>query len=154
MHPASLPPQSDFTAILCEDIREERHGRQSLMGVYPGSSIVLKRTEDAKHRVPSLAIFARLLNVPPGQHELSIRLQGPNGAEELPTANTSVNVPSRSFQKLGTVVTGLKMVNMELIEGVYQLEVRVSGEPYRSSFEVYFLDSDAYEEHQRIIQAG
>jgi len=46
------------------------------------------------------------------------------------------------------------MVNMELMEGVYHLEVRVSGEPYHSSFEVYVLDSDAFEEHQRIMQAG
>ncbi|CAO3904886.1 DUF6941 family protein [Achromobacter mucicolens] len=154
MHSASLPPQSDFTVILCEDIRDERHGKQSLMGVYPGSSIVLKKAEGPKYRLPSLAIFARLANVPPGEHQLSIGLLGPDGAEGLPTANTSVIVPSRSFQKLGTVVTGIKMVNMEVIEGTYKLEVRVSGEPYHSSFEVFALDSDAYEEHQRTIQAN
>lgn len=149
MHPTTYPSNEDLTVILCEDIREERHGKISLMGLFAGAAIVLKATDDASHRIPSLAIFIRLTNLLPASYQMAVEVKDPDGKIAFAAPEQQVNAVVKANQKKSALVTGIKVNNIDLYAGTYEVNLILDGKRFGKKFDVEILEPAAFDEHLR-----
>lgn len=71
------PQVAEF--ILCEDIREELHGRVSLMGLYRDQVTFLDDGSEVWPRALKHAVFVRINHLPPGSVQLTLTVESETG---------------------------------------------------------------------------
>lgn len=91
-----------FLATLCDDVREEKTGKFSLMGLFDRLIV-----SDFRAPLPSFFLFAQVGCDAEGEHELVVELKPVDGAAVL-RAELKHNVVARSR------ITGLYHANINL----------------------------------------
>lgn len=101
-------------AIVCEDIREEKRGKHTLVGVYSGDEIQLAQ-------IPgniAIACFIEAVVLEPGPFELTMRLSGPGEHQALLKA--MLDLPSTE----GTAIIATPRIDLLVdTEGVFQIDI-------------------------------
>ncbi|UYO93952.1 DUF6941 family protein [Pollutimonas sp. M17] len=143
MHqPKNYPALSDFSAILCEDVRDEKNGKHTLIGVFSSNTITIQKSDDASTaQLPSMAIFMRISNVEEGEYEMSISLTSPsekNAFEGI--APKKVTAKKKPHQKKTTLVSVVKLAGFFLEEGNYKFFFKLDEHQYEYTFDAVFLD--------------
>lgn len=130
--------KSDVSFLICDDIREEINGRQSLMGVYLRNEVTV---EDKTLTVlPSLGIFFRLDNLR-STVTFSARLVTPQmelgtiGPDSLPKQQT-------------TLVLNLRVAPFPVHEGICSLIVNVDGVDIVNNFTVSYAKMKEHDQRQ------
>lgn len=101
-------------AIVCEDIREEKLGKHTLVGVYAGDEIQLAQ-------IPgniAIACFIEAIVLEPGPFEMTMRLSGPGEHQALLKA--MLDFPASK----GTAIIATPRIDLLVdTEGVFQIDM-------------------------------
>jgi hypothetical protein len=108
--------------LACEDIREEKHGKHSLMGLYTGDILI----SDIPGNVP-MAFFMEFEVKDPGKHLFWLRLSGPG--EHNATLRAEVELPQSG------ALAVLKTPRIDLLvdaEGIFTFDISTDNENWEN----------------------
>lgn len=101
-------------AIACEDIREEKSGKHTLVGVYSGDAIQISQIPGNM----AIACFIEASVTQAGKHDMSIRISGPGDHEA--TLKARLEFPAEK----GTAVIATPRVDLLVdSEGVFRMDI-------------------------------
>ena len=113
MTPQSFPFNIK-TIIACEDIREERLGKHTLVGVYSGDGIKVSQMPGNI----AIACFMEIEITKPGVHDLNLRLSGPGDHNALLKAQMNFE------SALGNGVIATPRIDLLIDEeGIFRLDI-------------------------------
>lgn len=108
--------------VMCEDVREEKNGKHSLIGVYSGDILISELPGDI-----SMAFFIEIIIREVGLHELQLRLSGP-GAHSA-TLKAQVDLTEKnavSVLKTPRIQAGLEE------PGTFRFDISTDGETWEN----------------------
>lgn len=112
-------------ALLCEDIREEKTGKHTLVGVYSGDVDI-----SGIPGTMAIALYIELQVIIPGKYELSLRLSGPGEHSATLKANLALE-KNNKFAILATPRIDLLVDR----EGILKIEMSMDGQVWTSLLE-------------------
>ena len=112
-------------SLLCEDIREEKTGKRTLVGVYSGDVDISE--------IPgtmAIALYTEIEILIPGNYELSLRLSGPGDHSATLKANLALD----KINKFAILATPRIDILVDR-EGTLKFEISTDGEDWTTLFE-------------------
>ena len=112
-------------SLLCEDIREEKTGKRTLVGVYSGDVDISE--------IPgtmAIALYTEIEILIPGNYELSLRLSGPGDHSATLKANLALD----KINKFAILATPRIDILVDR-DGTLKFEISTDGEDWTTLFE-------------------
>jgi hypothetical protein len=125
----SLPTKLDFF-VVAESLRQEMHGRVSILGAYALGQILINPDEPLPINLP-IAIYA-LFREGQGTFRQRLRIVGPSGQEI-----GNFPMPSISKKDREVLAVGINFSMMALPEiGTYKVEIWLDDQKFDSEFSI------------------
>lgn len=122
MNATVYPTESDVTFILCDEVRQEVHGKLSLMGVYAGGDVLLEKDlASTSLRLSFYWAFESGL----GPYDWQMIVTAPSGSRffETPVGQTENTLD-------GQIVLVVVFIHTGFEQGTYKVTVRLNGREY------------------------